>query len=338
MVKKQNKLKRVLKKIWHNIINNKKFFWLLAFVIWGIVVFIIDFLKGKLSSKEHWDNVLVEMHGMLMDIVVFGLLITIYDEINERKNEKKKLMEEINDFKNWGTDEAANRIIGSIKKLNRMQVYKIDISYGKVIAADLTYCKFNESTFSYSDFRKSSFDYTVMRGVDIGGSKFSYCRFLQTDMQQCNAYGAHFEKAKFVNCLLGLSNYNNAIFDESSIEISQMNNCNLRGTSFYKAKLLGTKLTDSDIRGANFKEAEISYGTDFTGCIVESPTWIEDQAKKNILNYNCLVEQYFVDSEELTSKTTGSSYYIMRRKENVIESQSSPNILDLDNTDRIPKE
>ena len=90
----------------------------------SIAVFIIASLIVTHISRSYYDgdfmeNVLVEAHGMLFDILVIGVLILFLNKLAEKRIENRRYIDEIDDFRGWESDEAAYRIAGNLKRLKR---------------------------------------------------------------------------------------------------------------------------------------------------------------------------------------------------------------------------
>ncbi len=56
---------------------------------------------------------------MLFDILVIGILILSLNRLAEKRITNQRYLDEIDDFKGWKSDEAACRIAGNIRRLNR---------------------------------------------------------------------------------------------------------------------------------------------------------------------------------------------------------------------------
>ncbi len=65
------------------------------------------------------ENVFVKAHGMLFDILVIGILILFLSKLAEKRIANQRYLDEIDDFRDWESDEAAHRIAGNIRRLNK---------------------------------------------------------------------------------------------------------------------------------------------------------------------------------------------------------------------------
>jgi hypothetical protein len=80
-------------------------------------------------ERNFFENIMVEAHGMVLDILVIGLFILWLNKLGEKRLENKRYQDEIDDFRYWHSEEAAHRIVGSIKRLNKNGISNIDLSH-----------------------------------------------------------------------------------------------------------------------------------------------------------------------------------------------------------------
>ncbi len=56
---------------------------------------------------------------MLFDILVIGIFILSLNRLAEKRIENQRYIDEIDDFRGWRSKEAAYKIAGNIRRLNR---------------------------------------------------------------------------------------------------------------------------------------------------------------------------------------------------------------------------
>ncbi len=145
----------------------------------SIVVFVIASLVVVRFSCSYYDgdfmeNVLVEAHGMLFDILVIGVLILALNKLVEKRMENQRYRDEIDDFRGWESEEAAYRIAGNLRRLKR-NGYR-----GKV---DLSGCCLGRIDMKRDGLLEYFKKYLV--GIDL----------LHGDLQKANLQGAKFHPA-----------------------------------------------------------------------------------------------------------------------------------------------
>ena len=59
----------------------------IALLILVPTLVILDFWRADKNPQTFWDNVLIEAHGLLLDVVLFGIVILLYERKVVRKKE-----------------------------------------------------------------------------------------------------------------------------------------------------------------------------------------------------------------------------------------------------------
>src|ERR1700749_3048329 len=94
---------------------------------------------------------------MLFDFAVIGILILWLNKSGEKQINIRNQHNEIDDFRDWKATEASYRILGAIKRLNREDVYKIDLHE----------CYLKNVNLSYINLKGSNLNYADMAGVEL---------------------------------------------------------------------------------------------------------------------------------------------------------------------------
>jgi uncharacterized protein YjbI with pentapeptide repeats len=136
------------------------FFWAVLFVMGLSFGFYI--IKGM----DFYEKILVEAHGMVMDIFVFGVLIFYINRKSGKRMEVKRYKDEIDDFRNWKTPESAYRITGNIRRLTRNGVTRINLSDCFLREMDLRDLNLQQADLTNADLRGAS-----LVGADLRGAK-----------------------------------------------------------------------------------------------------------------------------------------------------------------------
>ncbi len=113
-----------------------------VFVLASTVVIGATLLLPSYSGVGRYDpgflkNILVEAHGMLFDILVIGIFILWLTKKGEKHLENTRYQDEIDDFRNWNTEEASHRLAGDIRRLDRNGVTNIQLYECFLSGADL---------------------------------------------------------------------------------------------------------------------------------------------------------------------------------------------------------
>ncbi len=87
------------------------FFALIAVVVLCLIVAL------DIIFKPDGVDVLVEFNGLFFDLLIFGILLTIYDTWSRRRERINTLHDQLDDFWDWKSEEGILRKVGIIKRL-----------------------------------------------------------------------------------------------------------------------------------------------------------------------------------------------------------------------------
>ncbi len=198
------------------------------------------------DKEDYWEGIWVEAHGMFMDIIVLGLFLAIYDHYKDKRDKKDRYLEEIDDFRYWDEKEAMFRIVGHIRRLNKLDVCEINLQYcflagAKLEKVNLCKAKFNGANIGYTSFYKSNLADASFTGVFFNNT------FLNSaDLQRAVFYSANIES-------------------HTDFSLADMRNANLQ-----RAKFIDTIFVATDMRSVKLKKLEDkankSYWANFSNC------------------------------------------------------------------------
>lgn len=197
-----------MRKLLKKSLESKTNLFIFLTVICFLLIVIFDFLDP--DFKIH--DILVEFHGLLFDLIILGILLTIYESITSRLETIKRYTEELNDYKFWETEEAMYRTRGLIKRLVDLKVKELDLSHC-YLATDKSFCQ-------YKDMQKWQF-----AGANLYDSFFMF-----SNMTDCNFYISNLEDSSFTN--VNLTN-------------CEFGGANLINTKFKKCNFQNVKLEDA---------------------------------------------------------------------------------------------
>lgn len=245
---------------------------LTSFIVLGLLTILILGLSMKFYLNDFdniYMNVLAEAHGMLFDILIIGILIYWLREIGEEKQRVRQYIDEIDDFRMWESEEAAFRNVGNIKRLNRHNVFNIELvgcylkktnlsgvnlngsnlntanlSNGVLIEANLSDTRMNQT-----NFENANLNHANLQGTYASGSNFKDAFMIKADLQ-----GAFLIKADFQNGFLMEANLSNCSLAECNFENANLYKADFRGATgltieqLSKAKSLYLATFDPDVQ------------------------------------------------------------------------------------------
>jgi len=216
----------------------------IVLVLVSVIVFSLSLPHYNGHVNYFYENLLVEAHGMIFDLLVIGILLVWLNKVGEKRLRVRRHQEEIDDFRHWINDEASFRIAGDIKRLNKDGIFTMDLYNCHLRNVNLNYVVLTSSNMNYINLEDSSLQNASMANV----------RLNQANLQNVKLQGAKMK---------------NAQLSGANLQFSTPIKADLTGANLIKAKLNGAVmidciLIDSMLAGADFTDANL-FKTDFTG-------------------------------------------------------------------------
>lgn len=222
-IKRLKYYKRIEKEV-----GEKAIIFFFVLIISGLIIISLNPFN---TVDDYTGGLVVEATGFLFDIVLFGLFLMIYEYRKEKKNKIEHYIEEIDDYRGWNEKEASYRIMGSIRRLHKLNIYSINLSecsfYNVEFKKGYTIpYLFDESIlfktkFYTCIFHKCDFSKVLTNGIscnkDIDNS-FGYTQFTNCNIEQCNFSNKIYSFIEFKNftsfsnCYLEKTVFNDCIF------------------------------------------------------------------------------------------------------------------------------
>jgi len=213
---KRTPKQRFHKKIFNYIISHEIRVYLMILFLYSIPIVIYTiFLKGYCDGN-FLSNLLAEAHGTIFDLLIVGVLINLILSIRDKRIKVKGYREDIDDYRNWNSPEAAHKIRGDILRLNKLGITSVDLMDCYLEGMELL-------------------------DVNLSGSNLICANFKQTKL-----IGITLDSARLIK-----SNFNGAKFKGGTIQDSICDESN-----FKNSELLNISLKNSDFTGANFQNAD----------------------------------------------------------------------------------
>ncbi len=235
------KLKNYLKKKFENsLVLNGTIFIALAIVIFTFSAIYFD------NSKVYLEQLLFSSYGMLFDIAILGMLITWLTERREKNYKIQSYLNEIDDFRNWVSEEAMFRTVGNIKRLNKNHVTEMNLVDCTLRNINLNYCNLSHSNLNSADVSSSSLIGVTMNNCRMNQSNFENSNLNHSEFMGAYATGTNFKhsyliKANFENAYLIKTDFENAFLIEANLKNCIVSDANFKNASLYKADLTGAK-------------------------------------------------------------------------------------------------
>ncbi|HET8860395.1 pentapeptide repeat-containing protein [Marivirga sp.] len=242
----KNKLKNIVEEKIKSITEKPILTSVIVLLLLAILVVGLSLPYYLADFQEMFKQVLAEAHGMLFDIAIIGILIYWLRENGEKQLRIKMYKDEIDDFRQWESEEAAFRTVGNIKRLNRHKITEINL-----VDCHLTKTNMSHVNLSGSNLNSSNFSHANAIECNFSKTRANQTNFENAKMNQANFEGAFASGANFKDAFLIKANFKNAFliksdFSNAYLMEADLSNCHLTGASFdeaslYKANLKGAE-------------------------------------------------------------------------------------------------
>ncbi len=243
------KIKSVFGKLrdkFHQVIENPILTASLVLLVLSILVVGLSLPYYLNAFELFWYQILAEAHGMLFDIAVIAILLFWLNKSGETRQRIRTYKDEIDDFRLWESDEAAFRTVGNIKRLNRHNIYEINLVKCHLVRTNLNYVNLAGSNMNSANFSNSTLIETNLENTRLNQTNFENSNMNQANLNGAYASGAIFKdafliKAQFENAFLIKANLCNAYLMEANLRGSYLMGADFDNASLYKADLTGAK-------------------------------------------------------------------------------------------------
>lgn len=256
-------------------------FFLLAAIVFSALIVILDFNDPEFS----WHNILVEAHGLIFDLLIFGLLWTVFEFYKSKKEKIKSLTDEINDLIQLKTEEARVGIISKMNSLYDLGVSKFYISGAFLKNGSLQEMDLTDSVMVLINFENGSFIRSTLKNVDLRASYLKNVYFTDADLENAKLSKSNLTKSKFT-----VTNFNNSDLTDCDLDEAEFAGC-----SYENANFTGVKLTN---------------------VLVDNKNWFGELKSQNVNGVDEL-EQLYTVAEKPIEKHEGLKFYIIKKRKKI---------------------
>lgn len=153
------------------------------FVVCSIVVLLV-LLVLDINYIESWEGILVEAHGLLFDIILFGVILAIYDFKRKKRDKIESLKEELDDYRYWKSEEAMRKNVGIIKRLTKLGITVIDLSHSFLEGADLKNLNLSGSKMYWTYLKKANIEYCNFSNVNLSWAEMQGSNIVDSNLSK----------------------------------------------------------------------------------------------------------------------------------------------------------
>lgn len=212
------------------------------FVFLSAIIFTFSYHYFIANPNEFLEQIVFASYGMLFDIAVIGILITWLTERREKKHRIQSYINEIDDFRNWVSEESMFRTVGNIKRLNRTNITEMNLVDCTLRNVNLNYTNLDGSNLNSADLSSSSLIGVKMNNCRLNQTNFENSNLNQGEFVEAYATGANFKdsyliKSNFTKAYLIKTDFENSFLIEANLNGAIISDTNFKNASLYKADL-----------------------------------------------------------------------------------------------------
>lgn len=175
------------------------------FVLAATIIFFLDW-RFEIAGKD----VLVEAHGLLMDLLVFGCLILWFNQRRDKRSQIRHYQETLMDLSAWDSREGVLRKVGTLNRLIDVGVETIPpLDYIQLPEANLQGIYLPGVDLAFANLQHGFLNGTHLRNAVLSGADLSYACLAyavleDTDLRGTNLSNVDLEGVKLAGAVLGL--------------------------------------------------------------------------------------------------------------------------------------
>ncbi len=249
----------------------------LAFYVFlGVAAIVIPIsLPFYLGNTESFlENLAAEAHGMIFDLLVIGWFMFWLQRQGERRLRANRYREEIDDFLGWNTAEAALRIAGNVRRLNRLGVTsKLTLTEAHLKGAGLSGAHLSEA-----DLWGAELTGAILGGAQLDGANMAGARLQSANLERAQLHGADLRGSDLTEASLERAHLENADLRAADLtgcdlQFASLPSAQLERACLFRANLRGARLDRANLRGAILERANLQgahlNGADLRDCTLE---------------------------------------------------------------------
>jgi len=266
----------------------------------ALLLAIVSFLLFAIDLIVRPDikDIVVEAHGLVFDLILFGIVILAIDLWRDRRERTARHIEELDDYRTWQEPEAAYRIAGLLRRLLRdghtvhdlRQVYlaNANLSTLSLWGVDLSGANLEGANLAAAILGDAQFERTNLRHACLTKAALHQAKFQHADLSGADLRGAGVNNNDFSDANLVGANLSGLNLNGASFERAVLHRAKLVGTAF-RGRASGIDLSYADLRHSHFGMVDLAgarlEGIRFDGaylhCFEDITGWTEIASIRN---------------------------------------------------------
>ncbi|MCE7518707.1 pentapeptide repeat-containing protein [Vreelandella titanicae] len=198
-----------------------------------------------LYGRDFFENLLVEIHGAVFDLIIVGVVLYWLEQRRNKKTDLKGLRQDLEDLRFYCGDDVSYITYGKLKRLISLAGNSVSIPEAKLNSLDIKDLNLKSSNITAAVFIGSRLNSPLFTDV-----KADAANFIDAKIQHATFCNVSFRRAKFINAQL-----KGVDFRHCRIEGSDFTNAKLQSAIFNGVNCKGVSFKGANLRSTNFKNA-----------------------------------------------------------------------------------
>lgn len=195
-----------------------------------------------LYSKDFFENVLVEAHGMILDIAVLGVVLLWFEKRGATVQLVAQNKKAIAYLKFYRGVDASFRVYEAVRNLQELKCKTIALPN-----ANLTDLQIQELSLEKANLQNCNFSRSTLERCEFVDCEADAALFIDAKLKQTKFVRTKLRRAKFVNAKL-----NGCDFTTAEITNADFTKADLRSAIFKGVDCRGVHFDHADLTAANF--------------------------------------------------------------------------------------
>ena len=193
--------------------NPKSGLFIVVSIVILVVLAVTDFF---LMSAETYDvyDILVESHGLFFDLIVFGIILSIYEEWRNRKEQLQRCLDEMNHLKYSKVKNAGQKAIGIAMKMQNLKADDVDLTVFNIDGYHIHDLK-RISNWRFGHLKRFSITISKISNTSFSGIVLNKVTFISCNFENCSFALSKFENVTFLSCTFKNVNFDNVLLGKS---------------------------------------------------------------------------------------------------------------------------
>lgn len=206
-----------------------------------------------LYNRDFFENLLVEMHGSIFDLIVVGVILYWFQLKKEERGRLNRAKEDLESLKFYYGKDSSFRFYSALRHLLSLGPKKVEIP-----EADFNHLKIDDLHLSDSNLIATNFYKSILSGVKLEFCDLEAANFIDSEIKKSTFIKTNLKRARFINAKLNGMNFKE---------------CDIRGANFKNAELKSANFRGVDCSQVNFKGANLR-SSNFLGALNLTPEMI----------------------------------------------------------------